>query len=96
MRCSSAGGRPSSLVLHRAVAYPCSERLQSPPVSQERVHRPTREAFLYLPRRGVGLLRTGYLGTVARCQQEDGSVVIPEVVRPFIGGRERIVPCTLL
>ncbi len=26
------------------------------------------------------------------CQQADGSVMIPEVLRPYLGGRERIVP----
>ena len=27
-----------------------------------------------------------------QCQQEDGSVLIPEVLRPFMGGKERILP----
>ena len=27
-----------------------------------------------------------------QCQQEDGSILIPEALRPYMGGQERILP----
>jgi len=39
---------------------------------------------------GLALPRV-IIGILENCQQEDGSVVIPEVLRPYMGGQERIV-----
>lgn len=40
---------------------------------------------------GVAVGRT-VAAILENCQQEDGSVVLPEVLRPYFGGRDRITP----
>lgn len=40
---------------------------------------------------GLGLPRT-IIAIMENYQQEDGSIVIPEVLRPYMGGMERIGP----
>lgn len=40
---------------------------------------------------GVALPRL-MIAILEQCQQEDGSVLIPEVIRPYLGGTERLLP----
>jgi len=40
---------------------------------------------------GLGLPRT-IIAIMENYQQEDGSILIPEVLRPYMGGMERIGP----
>ena len=40
---------------------------------------------------GVAVGRT-IVAILEQCQQEDGSVVIPEPLRPYMGGLERLAP----
>ena len=42
---------------------------------------------------GLALPRT-FIAILETYQQSDGSVIIPEVLRPYMGGQERIVPPT--
>ena len=40
---------------------------------------------------GVAIGRT-VVAILEQCQQADGSVLVPEALRPYMGGMERIVP----
>jgi len=40
---------------------------------------------------GLAIGRT-WLALIENCQQADGSVVIPEALRPYLDGLERLVP----
>jgi seryl-tRNA synthetase len=40
----------------------------------------------------VNVKRTRVSGQSQNYQQADGSVVVPEVLRPYMGGREVLVP----
>jgi len=35
-------------------------------------------------------LVTGAVAILESCQEKDGSVTIPEALRPFVGGKEKI------
>jgi seryl-tRNA synthetase len=57
-----------------------------------RAQKGARPEFVHaLNGSGLGLPRT-VIAVLENYQQEDGSVVIPEVLRPFMGGREIIRP----